>query len=114
MVMAMMVRSVGGDPNKTNNKGSTPILLAAELGKLKTVEALVRHKAKPSIRNKTNTTPLHRAVGNNHPECIRLLLQLGAEPDLNYQSDFGYTPLALAATNGYTMAARALLEHKAD
>ncbi|GAB1317952.1 hypothetical protein MFIFM68171_08162 [Madurella fahalii] len=112
--LTMLLLEHNADPNIRNKRGSTPIFLAAELGKLKSVETLIRHEAEASIRNGSNTTPLHRAAGNNHAECVKLLLKHGAGADLNHKSDFGYTPLALAAVNGYTETAKTLLENDAD
>ena len=101
------------NPNIRNNRGSTPIFLATEMGKFKSVQALLDKGANPSIQNYSKTTPLHRAAGGDHHECIRLLATPNDKykVDINVKSNWGYTPLGLAASNGYIRSVKALLEH---
>ena len=54
-------------------------------------------------------TPLHASVAAGHIECVRLLLEHGADP--NARADMGQTPLHLAPSSDI---ARLLIEAGAD
>ena len=54
-------------------------------------------------------TPLVLAIQNGHPECVELLLQLGANPNAG-----NWTALHEAALMGDVASTQALLQHKAD
>ncbi|KAK0630528.1 ankyrin repeat-containing domain protein, partial [Bombardia bombarda] len=85
------------DPNIMNKKGSTPIFFSAEMGKVKVVIALLKAGAKASSRNNSNTTPLHRAAGNGHADCIKILMEFlpdnNAKAILEVKNSYGSTPL---------------------
>src|SRR5262245_23720169 len=55
--------------------------------------------------------PLHAAIA--HPECVRLLLGRGADPDARDAGD-NASPLHLAAAHGVLESVRALLDAGAD
>lgn len=54
-------------------------------------------------------TPLVLVIQNGHPECVELLLQLGAKPNAG-----NWSPLHEAALVGDVASARVLLQRKAD
>lgn len=54
-------------------------------------------------------TPLVLVIQNNHPECVEVLLQLGASPNAG-----NWSPLHEAALVGDAASARLLLQNKAD
>lgn len=56
--------------------------------------------------------PLHLAIRNQQPECIRILLEAGAY--VNSLDGFGRTPLYLAAGLGYIDGVKILLDNGAD
>lgn len=57
-----------------------------------------------------NYTPLHAACKNNHPACVRLLLQRPGVCVNQYDMS-GYTPLIVASMSGATDCVQLLLEH---
>ena len=57
-------------------------------------------------------TPLHMAASSNAPPAARLLLERGARVDAH--NGDSYTPLGLAAQNGYEQMVTLLLKHGAD
>ena len=60
-------------------------------------------------------TPLHEAVVGRKPEVLKYLLDLAGNANVNCRAGFGrYTPLHLAASNGYGKCVQELLEHGAD
>ncbi len=54
-------------------------------------------------------TPLVLVIQNNHPECVEVLLELGAKPNAG-----NWSPLHEAALVGDAASARLLLQRKAD
>jgi cytohesin len=62
--------------------------------------------------NPLGFTPLHYAAMYGRHEIAELLLERGADP--NIQDNDGDTPLHLAAANGYSEIVKLLLEHGAD
>ncbi|KAI1377489.1 ankyrin repeat-containing domain protein [Hypoxylon crocopeplum] len=110
--LTFLLLKYGANPSKPNNRGSTPILLAAEMGKVKSVEALIDKGADPQHASHSGVTALHRAAYNNHPDCVRFLLDKGADP--NYANEWGYTPVGLAASNGYVECVQEFLKHQKE
>ncbi|XP_013378976.1 uncharacterized protein LOC106150616 isoform X2 [Lingula anatina] len=58
------------------------------------------------------STLLHCAAGGGRTQCVQLLLQHGADTDI--QDKLGRTPLHCAADHGYTQCVQLLLQHGAD
>ncbi len=54
-------------------------------------------------------TPLVLAIQSSHPECVEILLELGANPNVGK-----WSPLHEAALCGDVASCRLLLRHKAD
>lgn len=71
----------GANPNVRDNKGVTPLVLAARLGFIDGVEALIKAGARVEESNATGETPLIFAVHNRNAELVRVLLEAGANPD---------------------------------
>ena len=71
----------GANPNIRDNKGVSPLVLAARLGFVDGVIALVDAGAKVDESNSTGETPLIAAVLNKNVGLMRVLLDAGADPD---------------------------------
>lgn len=71
----------GADPNISNKKGVTPIALAASLGFVEGVDALISTGARVDQASQTGETPLIAAVHRRDIPMIRVLLKAGANPD---------------------------------
>lgn len=69
-------------------------------------------KARTDIASIYDTTPLHVAAFKGHSEMVDLLIQYGA--DVNLQSEIDYTPLHFATQEGHLEIAKKLLNRKAD
>lgn len=69
------------NPNIRDNKDVTPLVLAAQLGFVDGVEALIKAGAQVDIPNSTGETPLIAAVHKRDTQTMRLLLKAGADPD---------------------------------
>lgn len=98
-VIALLLER-GADPAPRNNAGYTPLQLAARAGKVNVVKMiLARMKGRELLqpRNRSDPsaagwTPLGEASYHAHPECVRLLLEAGAEVNIG---KFDKTPLHL-------------------
>ncbi|HWU02807.1 MAG TPA: ankyrin repeat domain-containing protein [Novosphingobium sp.] len=71
----------GADPNIHNNRGDTPLVLAANLGFLEGVQLLVAGGARVDETGPTGETPLIGAVHRRDIPLLRALLKAGADPD---------------------------------
>lgn len=71
----------GADPNIGNNRGVTPLMLAANLGFEEGVAMLVEHGARLNDADVTGETPLITAVHRHDLVTMRTLLKAGADPD---------------------------------
>lgn len=71
----------GADPNLKDNKGTTPLLLAASLGQTVLVDSLIAGKANVNAANSSGETPLIVAVHRRDIAMVRTLLAANADPD---------------------------------
>lgn len=78
---------------KTGPGGSTPLMEASLAGDASLVAAMLKRGADPNGRNHARATALMWSL--DRVEIARMLLDAGADP--NAASDFGRTPLAIAA-----------------
>ena len=79
--------------------GSAFYAPAAAVGRM--VEAILKDKKRISA--------LFHAVANGHDRIVDALLNITRQPD-DVESEKGFTPLLIAATNGHTVIVRLLLE----
>jgi ankyrin repeat protein len=85
---------------------------ACRAGDVERLKALLdKEPALVGERNEEGSTGLHASVA--HPECVRLLLQHGADPNARDRGDNAYA-LHFAAAGGYVESVRALLDSGGD
>jgi len=99
--------------DEANKDGYNPLMIAVQRNNIDIVKTLLRKKANVHatlMRNKA--TALHIAAQENNPECIRLLVEAGA--DINCPDKEGVTPLMRAAQEGNLDVVKLLVELKAD
>lgn len=70
------------------------IHIAAALGKINALEALIELKADPNVEDNTRESALHYAAISGQHESCSVLLREGADPLV--ESSFGETPLQVA------------------
>ena len=69
----------GADVNIADNKGCTPLYLAASHGMNATVRYLLEKGAAVDLRNSRNFTALASAIRNGHFDCAEILVEHGAD-----------------------------------
>jgi ankyrin repeat protein len=94
-----------------NRYGATPLLCAAERGKVPVAEVLLEHGADPNAKDCYGTAPLNEAASRKKTAIVELLLRHGAHPD---EPNRWGTPLQSAIQNKDSEAVRLLLAHGAD
>jgi ankyrin repeat protein len=95
-----------------NERGYTPLHVAAFEGRLKIASLLIEKGADFEAKNPTGFTPLFLAILGQKPEAVRLLLENGA--DVNAQTRFQTTPLFSATESGNAQVIRLLIDRGAD
>lgn len=78
----------------------TPLMEAAGVGNNSIIKQLVGKGATVNAKDYEGTTPLHFAVMYGHLETVKLLIELGADPNVQ-AAGLGRTPMSLAEANGY-------------
>ena len=71
----------GANPNISDNRGVTPLILAAQLNFIEGVEALIKAGAQVDVANNAGETPLMYAVHSDNRLLAEVLLKAGADPD---------------------------------
>ena len=105
----------GANPNLADKKGTTPLMLATQLGYVDGIDWLVSKKAIVDQTNRAGETALILAVQLRNAEAVRALLKAGANPDKT-DSRAGYSARDYAKQDGRASAIAAIIESndKAD
>ena len=96
----------------TDNKGSTPLMLAALNNDLQTVRELIQQGAQINKRNDWGWTALLNATIKGNHTLVDYLLKNGASPHLS--DNDGRSPLMAAVLNNHPKIVKALLNNSAD
>lgn len=108
-VTKVLIDSPTTDVDALNDKGESPLMLAAIKGQQDIVNALLERDA---AVNKTGWTPLHYATTSSQLTIMKQLLEQYAFIDA--QSPNGSTPLMMAAMYGSVEAVKLLISEGAD
>src|SRR6266850_8141703 len=101
----------GIKPNVTGKDGRTPLIAAAEAGRLDIVQLLLQSGAQVNAtdKSKARNTPLIIASAAGQTEIVKLLLAKGADKNAR-DAKGGMTPLLSASVSGSRDTARLLLD----
>lgn len=88
----------GINPNVTDAKGNTPLMLASKVGFLEAVEELLNFNANVNLNNNSGFSAVEFSVFNNHFKIYKLLKPL--LNDINRKNKNDQTILALALKAG--------------
>ena len=108
-VAAILAAHPRTEVDAANEKGETPLMMAALRGQLELAQTLL---ARGAAVNREGWTPLHYAASGPEPQLVRLLLDRGAQIDA--PSPNGTTPLMMAARYGAIDSADLLRQRGAD
>jgi ankyrin repeat protein len=105
VVLLLLERGADQDSDKNY---VTPLHVATYSGSVPCVEALLRHGAIATARDRKGITPLHLACDQGHQEIAELLIEKGA--NIEQQDSKGNTPLIYSCANGQARLTRLLLK----
>jgi len=71
----------GARPDAASNDGTTPLILAAQVGWYEGAQSLLARRANPNLGNSRGETPLIVAVQRRDLQMVRLLLSVRADPN---------------------------------
>jgi uncharacterized protein len=91
--------SCGIDLEVKDERGWTPLMIAAANGKEKLTELLIHSGARLMAKDVNGFTPLHWAAFKGMSNIVTLLIS--KEVDIDAQSKFKWTPLMQACTRGH-------------
>ena len=106
--MVTLLLEKGADVNLASGwSGRTALMDAAGSGNCVIIKQLAEKGAEINARDELNATPLHFACMYGRVEAVRLLIELGAKPDIE-SSGMGRTPMRLAEQNGHAEVVKIL------
>jgi len=94
--------------NVSNDHGSTPLHIAAYIGKIEALQTLIELGANIEVANKFDETPLYVAASRGKTETLQTLITLEAKIEVTDAS--GSTPLHAAASNKKIETLQTLIE----
>ncbi|XP_008054203.1 ankyrin repeat domain-containing protein 12, partial [Carlito syrichta] len=95
--------------NKRNERGETPLHMAAIRGDVKQVKELIGLGANVNVKDFAGWTPLHEACNVGYYDVAKILIAAGA--DVNTQGLDDDTPLHDSASSGHRDIVKLLLRH---
>lgn len=97
-----------------DNFGEKPLHTAAKKGELSKLNSILSMPVNLNDYDELGYTPLHYAVMNGHMECVRRLLEKGANVDMITNNLSKSTALHLAVYNKSKLIIKLLLSYGAD
>ena len=96
----------GVDIDGRNIEGHTPLMIAARLGKLALLQALVKLGASWNILDRDGETALYHALRTRQTAVVKKLIELGANPKCRGK----HAPLPLELSSGLSDSAKGILQ----
>lgn len=101
-----------GQIDQTDQRGSTPLILATYYNNIAAVEVLLKAGADTEIKDSMGNTALMGVCFKGYIQAAKMLLENGASVDA--ENGNGATALTFAATFGHNDIISLLLEHGAS
>ena len=101
----------GGSPNAVDKYSNAALHWAAWNSDCRLMELLLLRRCTLDIKDDSGGTPLYDATRRNANDCVRMLVNAGA--DLNWEKESGRTPLDLAVGERNSVLVRLLLANEA-
>ncbi|UNE35900.1 ankyrin repeat domain-containing protein [Vermiphilus pyriformis] len=92
--MVDLLIKLNADVNVGDNNDCTPLMYAAQEGKIDIAQLLIDAKVDLKMRNTIGDTPLLLALARKHLEMVKMLINAGA--DVNVSGKDGITPISYA------------------
>ncbi len=99
-----MLLDKGADPNRADNNGATPLLIACQEGHLAIAKKLLDKGADPNKADNNGATPLFVACQEGHQAIVEKLLDKGADPNRADNDGFGLLHTASYETSGNVLS----------
>ncbi|MCJ1313661.1 hypothetical protein MMC25_007340 [Agyrium rufum] len=106
--------------NRRNDRGKTPLILAAQAGNVRIVQSLVEHGGSLFLEDENGMSPLHIAAEQGNIEMVKMFLSMSDEQmkfsrcsTLSRRQD-GSTALQLAVRKGSLGVVELLVEQECD
>jgi len=97
----------------TDHFGQSLLCIASRDGKARCLNELLKTNINVNVRRKVDGyLPLHDAARHGHFDCLRILIENGA--NVNAKSFLGFTPLHRATLHGFQECAQLLINNGAD
>ncbi len=105
----------GADPNIRDNYKHYPLMEAARFGHLESVKLLLTAGARVDARNRYDKNILQLVLDQEYDiEIVRLLLENGADPNIDVSGVFSSLPIMVPSWNGDVKLGKLLLANGAD
>lgn len=101
----------GHNVNMSDADGETPLMKAANRGKLRAVDTLIKAGANVNAKDEDGTTALMEAADNGHNDVVLRLIEAGA--DVNARDHEGETALSKAIEDKHNSTAEILRKYNA-
>ena len=111
--IAQILLKVGLSPNDQDITGATPLMFAILGGHTAIVKLFIKNEANVNLTDKHGQSALFPACEKNYLKIVQLLLQAGANPNLQRYHD-GNSALHLACANRFLELAQTLLQFKTN
>jgi ankyrin repeat protein len=113
LVLLLLYSGALTDINRQNNNGNTPLFIACDASRIRTVQILLDNDALSNIMNIEGETPLFEACNNNNIQLVEILLKHGAVESINIETRRNETPLLISFYLGYFDIFKLLLKYGA-
>lgn len=108
----LLIEAGAKEDHVEHNQEKPEIVVAADYGKTKSVDSLIKQGVNINAKNMYHDCALSVAAENGYVEIVILLLQAGAEVDI--RDNYNKSPLYCAVSNDHYQVAKNLLTYGAN